>query len=85
MKTRPNFMRAMEQAKRNAMHLRNKGRHVGASAEGWNRKPLALDRDSFHDAFRVAWNEWQSAKADAINDFQVAMLNGPNAETDIPF
>lgn len=83
MTIRPNFSRVMEQAKRQATHKRNKGQHVGASANGWNRKPLALDRDSFHDAFRVAWNEWRMARDEAINDYRATMLSGN--DTEIPF
>lgn len=85
MALRPNFMRAMEQAKRNAMHKRNLGRHVGTCAEGWNVKRPELSRDCFADAFRVAWDGWRIARDEALNDYAVAALNGPAAETDIPF
>jgi hypothetical protein len=82
------FSRRMEAAQRQAKIARNTGRHVGASAKGWDLKRPELDRNSFADAFRVAFEAWRVARDDARNDFAAACLNGRNWEEElraIPF
>lgn len=78
----------MEAAKREAIHHRNAGRHVGASAKGhaWTRPEL--DRGDWHSLVHVASEAWRIASADARNDFAAACLNGRNWEEElnaIPF
>jgi hypothetical protein len=82
------FSRRMEAAQRQAKIARNAGRHVGASAKGWDWKRPELDRDNWHDVVRVTLSEWQSAVLNARNDFAAACLNGRNWEEElnaIPF
>ena len=87
-RTSPNMMiERADEFRRLAMQNRNKGRHVGASAKGWNYSRPELSRDDWHDAFRMAWDGWRMACREANNDYAAAMLNGPGWEDDcaIPF
>lgn len=84
---RPSFTRQMEAAKRNAAHKRNMGRHVGASAKGWDWQRPAGDKDAWSTLVRAAKDGWRIARNEARNDFSAACLNGPQEEDDyaIPF
>lgn len=59
---------------------RIRGLHTGASAKGWDWKRPELDRNSFVDAARLAFDGWRIAATDARNDFAVACLNGPRSD-----
>lgn len=84
---RPSFTRRMEAAKRDAIHHRNAGRHVGASAKGWDFKRPDDGNDDYTIAARIAWDGWRLAYLDARNDFAAACLNLKHREdySAIPF
>ncbi len=65
-----------------AVQRRNRGLHTGASAKGWDYARPELDRNSFADAARLAFDGWRIAAADARNDFSAACLNGPRSDVD---
>lgn len=68
-----------------AMDRRNRGRHVGVSAKGWNVPRPALDPSDFQSHVIMALELWRTDKGEAINDFRAACLNGPGADNAIPF
>lgn len=78
------FLAKMQDGKDKAMTARNRGLATGKSAKGHQYKPPKVDCP-FQRAVIVMRDEWRIAKGEALNDFRVACLNGPEFEPYIPF
>jgi hypothetical protein len=82
-----NFSRRMEAAQRQAKIARNAGRHVGASAKGWDWKRPDDDPSDFAAWARRAREQLALDIRTALNDYQAAILNMKHREdfNDCPF
>ena len=83
------FTRKMEAAKRAAIHQRNMGRHVGASAKGWDYK-RPDGPDDFRARAQIAREQLALDVKAAWNNYRSAVLNIRHGEADfddfaIPF
>ena len=80
------FTRRMEQAKRQAIHNRNMGRHVGASAKGWDFVRPS-DPDDYRARAQIAREQLRLDVLTAWNDYCSAVLNIRHGEdfADVPF
>lgn len=82
----PSFTRRMEAAKRDAIHHRNMGRHVGASAKGWDfTRPS--DPDDYRTRAQIAREQLKLDIQTIWNTYQSALLNIRHREdfSEIPF
>jgi hypothetical protein len=73
------FTERMAAGRELAQLNRNRGRHVGASAKGWNApRPIGCDANSWEWLCREARREWRSSCKEIRNDFAAACLSGPD-------
>lgn len=76
------FTERMQLGRDIAQVNRNRGRHVGACAPGWNYKQTHPESGTWEALCYVSKMQWQSVKSEALNRFRSVCLNPINDQPD---